>query len=353
MNLPNKLTLLRIILIPVFMVVLYWGFPGATYVALAIFIIASLTDMLDGKIARKYNLVTDFGKFADPLADKMLVTAAMLWFVEIGQMPAWMLLIVIVPGVRRQRPADDRQRQGTGHRRRLVRQGQDCLHHGVRGADVPAHSTGGEHALRVGHHPDHPVLRRGVLREEQGCHRLGCEALATRRAAGGSLPPGAFLTCSASRPQPVHTRQRDSRATPPSHTASDIPEVPHGPEQVQRRDHFPEKAAGQQEDARQAGPAPPAAGAVRHQQTVQQAQHQRRRPGSPPRARPAGGSRSGGPKRKRFRRYSPAMTAPEAAYRRRNGPVHHQKNERISRATITATHHAPEADALLTLDGRR
>ena len=96
MNLPNKLTLLRIILIPIFMVVLYWGFPGATYVALAIFIIASLTDLLDGKIARKYNLVTDFGKFADPLADKMLVTAAMLWFVEIGQMPGWALLIVIV-----------------------------------------------------------------------------------------------------------------------------------------------------------------------------------------------------------------------------------------------------------------
>ena len=96
MNLPNKLTLLRIILIPSFMVVLYWGFPGANYVALGIFILASLTDMLDGKIARKYNLVTDFGKFADPLADKMLVTAAMLWFVEIGQMPAWALLLVIV-----------------------------------------------------------------------------------------------------------------------------------------------------------------------------------------------------------------------------------------------------------------
>ena len=96
MNLPNKLTLLRIILIPVFMVVLYWGFPCANYVALAIFIVASFTDLLDGKIARKYNLVTDFGKFADPLADKMLVTAAMLWFVEIGQMAAWMLLIVIV-----------------------------------------------------------------------------------------------------------------------------------------------------------------------------------------------------------------------------------------------------------------
>ena len=95
MNLPNKLTLLRILLIPVFMVVLYWGFPGAGYVALAIFIIASLTDLLDGKIARARNLVTDFGKFADPLADKMLVTAAMLWFVETGRMPAWALLIVI------------------------------------------------------------------------------------------------------------------------------------------------------------------------------------------------------------------------------------------------------------------
>lgn len=95
MNLPNKLTLMRIILIPVFMVVLYWGFPGANYVALAIFVIASLTDWLDGKIARSRNLVTDFGKFADPLADKMLVTAAMLWFVETGRMPAWALLIVI------------------------------------------------------------------------------------------------------------------------------------------------------------------------------------------------------------------------------------------------------------------
>ncbi len=73
MNLPNKLTMLRILLIPVFMVVLYWDFPGATWVAVAIFIIASFTDLLDGKIARKYNLVTDFGKFADPLADKMLV----------------------------------------------------------------------------------------------------------------------------------------------------------------------------------------------------------------------------------------------------------------------------------------
>ena len=96
MNLPNKLTLLRIVMILPFLLVLYLDVPYAQYIALAIFILASLTDMLDGQIARKRNLITDFGKFADPLADKMLVTAAMLWFVEIGQMPAWALLIVIV-----------------------------------------------------------------------------------------------------------------------------------------------------------------------------------------------------------------------------------------------------------------
>ena len=95
MNLPNKLTLLRIILIPVFMVVLGGLFTGNLNVIGLIFAVASFTDFLDGHLARKWNMVTDFGKFADPLADKMLVTAAMLWFVENGQMPAWALLIVI------------------------------------------------------------------------------------------------------------------------------------------------------------------------------------------------------------------------------------------------------------------
>ena len=96
MNLPNKLTVLRIIMILPFLLVLYLDVPYADYIALVIFILASLTDMLDGKIARKRNLITDFGKFADPLADKMLVTAAMLWFVEAGQMPGWALLVVII-----------------------------------------------------------------------------------------------------------------------------------------------------------------------------------------------------------------------------------------------------------------
>ena len=91
MNTANKLTLLRVFLIPVFLVVAYWGFPGSRYVALAIYIVACLTDLLDGYIARHYNQVSDFGKFADPLADKCLVMAALCWFVETGDMVGWVL----------------------------------------------------------------------------------------------------------------------------------------------------------------------------------------------------------------------------------------------------------------------
>jgi len=96
MNTANKLTMLRVLMIPAFLLVLYLNIPGADYWALAIFVIASITDWLDGYIARNYNQTTDFGKFMDPLADKCLVTAAMLWFVEIGQMPGWALLVVII-----------------------------------------------------------------------------------------------------------------------------------------------------------------------------------------------------------------------------------------------------------------
>lgn len=95
MNTANKLTLLRIILIPIFLVVLYLRFQGSVYVALGIFIVASITDFADGYIARSRNLVTDFGKFMDPLADKVLVIAAMLWFVQEGVFPAWAAIAVI------------------------------------------------------------------------------------------------------------------------------------------------------------------------------------------------------------------------------------------------------------------
>lgn len=98
MNLPNKLTVLRVILIPFFVAALMVN--GGTdqtmrIVAGVIFIAASLTDLLDGKIARKYNLVTNFGKFMDPLADKLLVCSALICFIELGQIPAWMVIIII------------------------------------------------------------------------------------------------------------------------------------------------------------------------------------------------------------------------------------------------------------------
>ena len=109
MNLPNKLTIFRMVLIVPFVILLLgdyggWGwfkaiFGGVLeymdYVALAIFIIASLTDLIDGKIARKYNLVTNFGKFMDPLADKLLVSAAMIALVELGRIPAWIVIVII------------------------------------------------------------------------------------------------------------------------------------------------------------------------------------------------------------------------------------------------------------------
>ena len=96
MNLPNKLTILRTILIPFFLAAMLWkAVPYGNWIALVIFAIASLTDMLDGKIARKYNLVTNFGKFMDPLADKLLVSSAMIAFVELGRIPCWIVIIII------------------------------------------------------------------------------------------------------------------------------------------------------------------------------------------------------------------------------------------------------------------
>ncbi len=95
MNLANKLTLLRVLMIPAFLGVLYWGGPNSEYIALGIFVAASLTDFLDGYIARSRGLVTDFGKIMDHLTDTVLVTTVMLWFVQTGVMPAWAVAIVI------------------------------------------------------------------------------------------------------------------------------------------------------------------------------------------------------------------------------------------------------------------
>lgn len=92
MTTANKITIVRVLLIPVFLLLAY---SGQMYWALAVYIIACLSDAVDGYIARHYNQITNFGKFADPLADKMLVLAAMCFFVENGQMPGWVVAVVL------------------------------------------------------------------------------------------------------------------------------------------------------------------------------------------------------------------------------------------------------------------
>ena len=95
MNTPNKLTILRIILIPIFVVLYYINFDGWFYWSAAIFIIAAITDTIDGQLARRTGQVTDCGKFADPIADKLLVMSALLILMEWGKIPAWLSIILL------------------------------------------------------------------------------------------------------------------------------------------------------------------------------------------------------------------------------------------------------------------
>lgn len=97
MNLPNKLTVLRVIMVPFFVFFMLTGVGGAAnkWIALIIFCVASLTDMLDGKIARARNLVTNFGKFMDPLADKLLVCSALICLIALDKIPAWIVIVII------------------------------------------------------------------------------------------------------------------------------------------------------------------------------------------------------------------------------------------------------------------
>ena len=97
MNTPNKLTVARMIMVPflVLFMLTGWGGDANRYISLVIFAAASITDWFDGRIARKYNLITNFGKFMDPLADKLLVCSAMICFIELGKLPAWIVIIII------------------------------------------------------------------------------------------------------------------------------------------------------------------------------------------------------------------------------------------------------------------
>ncbi len=97
MNTPNKLTIARMILVPFFVVFILagWGGESNRYICLAIFVAASITDWLDGYLARKNNLVTNFGKFMDPLADKLLVCSSLICMIELDRLPAWIVIIII------------------------------------------------------------------------------------------------------------------------------------------------------------------------------------------------------------------------------------------------------------------
>ena len=95
MTTANKLTLCRVVMIPIFLVLLYVDFTGHLWAALAVVSLASVTDCIAGYVARHYHQITDFGKFMDPLADKLLVMSAMAWFVEVAWMPAWAFFVVI------------------------------------------------------------------------------------------------------------------------------------------------------------------------------------------------------------------------------------------------------------------
>lgn len=95
MNIANKLTVLRIVMIPFFMVALYLCDNTMAWIPLVIFVVASLTDFLDGYLARKNNLITDFGKFLDPIADKLLVISALVYFTEVGRVAGYLTFIII------------------------------------------------------------------------------------------------------------------------------------------------------------------------------------------------------------------------------------------------------------------
>lgn len=137
MNLPNKLTVLRVIMVPFFVFFMLTDVGGAAnkWIALVIFAVASLTDMLDGKIARARGLVTNFGKFMDPLADKLLVCSAMICMISTGQLEAWFVIIIIAREFNYQWFPSCSGRQWDCYCCKLLGEIQDCF------TDVHGHCT--------------------------------------------------------------------------------------------------------------------------------------------------------------------------------------------------------------------
>lgn len=170
MTAASKVTLTRIFMIPVYLILMYISDGGSgawMWGALGVFILASVTDFVDGYIARHCNQVSDFGKFLDPLADKLLVLAAMAMFCEWGLWPAWALMVVLAREFAVTGPAPGGGREGNGHCSRLVRESQNGQHHGG-AVSADGISRGGASAVecdrRGGDH--HLVFWRGVFRAE-------------------------------------------------------------------------------------------------------------------------------------------------------------------------------------------
>ena len=147
MNLPNKLTMLRILLVPFFVVFVYFEkYPVCQVLALVLFISASITDLLDGRIARSRNLVTDFGKFMDPIADKLLVMSAFVMLVEQQRMPGWVCILMLA---REFIVSGFRQRQG--YRRGHLGQAQDDHADDLRADGAASDSDQGARSRRASH----------------------------------------------------------------------------------------------------------------------------------------------------------------------------------------------------------
>ena len=200
MNLPNKLTVLRIVLILPFLLVLYLDVPGA---------LLHRPGHLHHRQPHRPSwtarspaagtLVTDFGKFADPLADKMLVVAAMLWFVENGRCPVGPCSFVILREFAVSGLLMVASDQGRVIAAGWVREGEDRLHHGVHRAHVPAHPRSCQHPVRGGDRGHHPLVRGGVLCQKPGLPAGICNI---RKAEAGSAGRGAGSFCAPQRRGP-------------------------------------------------------------------------------------------------------------------------------------------------------
>ena len=172
MNLPNKLTVLRVAAVPAIVVLLYIDQPACRIAATVLFLLACVTDWLDGFLARKQGIVTDFGKFLDPVADKLLVLCTMIALAGLGQLPAWVSIVVLFRELMVDGPADGGGAKGAGDRRRKAWQDQDHAANAAADYRAAERAGAGRSMDRLGADRrgdrDDGLVRRGLFPEEPG-----------------------------------------------------------------------------------------------------------------------------------------------------------------------------------------